>query len=151
MIANDNSLWDLDQPFVVEINVDDQSVDRLGHANNTVYLKWCERVAWEHAEDAGAGWDEWQRLDRAMAVRAVRLEYLAPALVGDQLLAANWIATCDGRLRATRKFQIVRPVDERTLLRGEIDYVCIEISSGRPRRFPPEFAKAYAVLESSRP
>ena len=35
-----------------------------------------------------------------------------------------------------------------TLLRGEIDYVCIEISTGRPQRFPPRFKDVYVVEES---
>ena len=81
-----------------------------------------------------------------MAVQSVRLEYEAAAYLGDELLLGNWIAKNDGRLRATRRFQIVRPADQRTLLRGEVDYVCIELRTGRPRRFPAAFKKAYSVL-----
>ena len=147
MTPETDSLWDLEQPFSIKIAVTDDSVDRLGHVNNTVYLQWCERVAWEHAGAVGAGWEVWEKLDRAMAVRSVRLNYLAAARVGDELLAGNWICSSDGKLRATRRFQIIRPRDGATLLRGEIDYVCIEISSGRPKRFPPEFAEAYVVVE----
>ena len=142
--------WDLPDPFSIHVEVGVHAVDRLGHVNNTVYLGWCEQVACEHADAVGAGWDLWQELDRAMAVRAVRLEYLVPAMPGDELLVGNWIVKNDGRLRATRRFQIVRPSDGRTLLRGDIDYVCIEISTGRPKRLPPRFLDAYVVLESVR-
>lgn len=138
--------WDLPEPFWIRVAVDESDIDRLGHVNNAVYLAWCERVAWEHATARDAGWELWQRLDRAMAILSVRLDYLAAALAGDELLVGNWIARNDARLRATRRFQILRPNDGRTLLRGEIDYVCIEISSGRPRRFPAEFVLAYGVL-----
>jgi acyl-CoA thioester hydrolase len=81
-----------------------------------------------------------------MAVLAVRLAYRQPARAGERVLVANWIVRNDGRLRATRRFEMVRASDARVLLDGEIDYVCIEISSGRPRRLPPEFRSAYAVL-----
>ena len=123
----------------------EEDLDRLGHVNNAVYLAWCEKVAWHHAEAVGVGWEVWKELDRAMAVQSVRLEYQAAAYLGDELLLGNWIARNDGRLRATRRFQIVRPADGQTLLRGEVDYVCIEMSTGRPRRFPPAFKEAYSV------
>lgn len=133
-------------PFWVQAEVTDDDLDRLGHVNNAVYLAWCEQVAWHHAEAVGAGWEVWEELDRGMAVQSVRLEYEAAAYLGDELLLGNWIAKNDGRLRATRRFQIVRPADQRTLLRGEVDYVCIELRTGRPRRFPAAFKKAYSVL-----
>ena len=138
--------WDLPDPFWIEAEVTADDLDRLGHVNNAVYLAWCEQVAWDHAEAVGAGWNVWEELDRAMAVQSVRLEYLAPAYLGDGLLLGNWIARDDGRLRATRRFQIVRPSDAQTLLRGEVDYVCIEMSTGRPRRFPAAFKESYSVL-----
>ncbi|MEM7408794.1 MAG: thioesterase family protein [Myxococcota bacterium] len=139
-------VWELPSPFAISRIVEAAEVDRLGHVNNAVYLAWCESVAWEHADHVGTGWDAWQRLDRAMAVHAVRLQYLAPAFAADEVRAANWIVRNDGRLRATRRFQIQRTSDGRQLLQGEIDYVCIEISSGKPRRMPSEFLSAYAVL-----
>ena len=124
----------------------ENDLDRLGHVNNAVYLAWCEQVAWHHAEAVGAGWDVWEELDRGMAVQSVRLEYEAAAYLDDELLLGNWIVKNDRRLRATRRFQIVRPTDQRTLLRGEVDYVCIELSTGRPRRFPSAFKEGYSVL-----
>ena len=140
--------WALPDPFVMQRDVVESELDRLGHVNNAVYLRWCERVAWEHAEALGVGWPAWSALDRAMAVLAVRLAYRHPARAGDRVVVGNWIVRNDGKLRATRRFEMYRAADARLLLDGEIDYVCIEISSGRPRRFPPDFGRAYAVLPS---
>ena len=142
--------WDLPEPFVFDLRVEEADVDRLGHTNNAVYLAWCEACAWAHADAVGLGFEAWQRLDRAMAVRRSELEYLGPSFAGEALQVANWLVQVDGRLRATRRFQIVRPQDGRTLLRGDIDYVCIDISSGRPRRMPPEFVKVYIVRDAVR-
>jgi acyl-CoA thioester hydrolase len=142
--------WDLPDPFLFDVRVHDDEVDGLGHTNNAVYLQFCERCAWAHADAVGTSWDEWRELDRAMAVLRSEMKYLAPSYGGEELRVANWLVTMDGRLRATRRFQIVRPRDELTLLRGDIDYVCIEISSGKPRRMPPEFLRAYGVLDSVR-
>jgi acyl-CoA thioester hydrolase len=144
----DTTAWDYPDPFWIEMTVESGEIDRLGHVNHSVYLQWCEECGWQHAESVAAGWKVWQALDRAMVVVEVRLSYRGTALRGDVLRVANWVIHNNGRLRATRHFQIVRPRDAETLLRGEIDYVCIQTTTGRPRRFPPEFIDAYAVLPS---
>jgi acyl-CoA thioester hydrolase len=138
--------WDLPEPFSIALEVGPTHIDRLGHVNHSIYLQWCEQCAWEHAESVDAGFSLWRSIDRAMVVRAARLEYLRPAMQGDSLRVANWIVGNDERLRATRRFQIARPRDGATLLRGELDYVCIQISTGRPKRIPKEFISAYPIL-----
>ena len=143
-------MWDLPDPFTIDVAVTAADVDRLGHTNNAVYLRWCELCAWAHAENVGVGWDRWEALDRAMVIRRSELDYLAPSHAGDAIRVANWVVQSDGRLRATRRFQLVRLRDGATLLRGELHFVCIEISTGKPRRTPPEFARAYVVLDSVR-
>ncbi len=137
--------WDLPDPFVIDIRVDDSHIDALGHANNAVYLSFCEQVAWAHSEARGLGITEYHTLDRAMAVQTTRLKYLQPSFAGDELQVANWIVKSDGRLRVTRRYQIRRSRDDATVVRGESEFVCIEISSGRPRRMPPGFAREYVV------
>ena len=140
--------WDLPDPFLIDIQVNETHIDALGHANNAVYLSFCEQVAWAHSEARGLDVAEYLALDRAMAVQTTRLRYLQPSFAGDELQVANWIVKCDGRLRATRRYQIRRTGDDATVVRGESEFVCIEISSGRPRRMPARFASEY-VVESS--
>ena len=77
--------WDLPAPFVIDIRVDDAHIDALGHANNAVYLSFCEQVAWAHSEARGLGIAEYHTLDRAMAVQTTRLRYLQPSFAGDEL------------------------------------------------------------------
>jgi acyl-CoA thioester hydrolase len=42
-----------------------------------------------------------------------------------------------------RRFQIQRITDAATLARAETEYACIELSSGRPVRWPTEFRERY--------
>ena len=63
--------------------------------------------------------------------------------LGEQLLFGTWLTGSDGKLTLERRFQIVRPADGATILRGRWNLVCIEMSSGRPRRMPPEFLEVY--------
>ena len=49
----------------------------------------------------------------------------------------------DGKLTMQRRFQIIRPADGATLLRGLVRFACIQLSTGRPKRMPPEFIEGY--------
>ncbi len=141
--------WMLPDPFVIDIVVQPEDIDGLGHANNAVYVSWLERCAWRHSQSLGLDLAEYRRLDRAMAVLRHEIDYLASAYEGDQLQLATWIVESDQRLKMTRHFQLKRPADDLTLLRAQTTFVCIELSSGKPKRMPAEFVEGYgrALLE----
>lgn len=136
--------WDLADPFVVEVVVNPEQIDVLGHTNNVHYLAWLQDCAWAHSCARGVDAELMVELGCAMAVRETRLTYLGATFAGDALLVGDWITASDGRLRAQRSFQVIRPADRTTVLRAVIDYVCITIASGRPTRMPEAFVRAYA-------
>ncbi len=135
--------WDLPQPFVIDLQVQADDIDGLGHANNAVYVSWLERCAWRHSQHLGLDLCEYRRLDRAMAVLRHEVDYLASAYEDQQLQMATWIVESDQRLKMTRHFQLWRPDDAVTLLRARTTFVCIEISTGKPKRMPVEFIEGY--------
>lgn len=135
--------WDHPKPFTLALSPRPEDIDGLDHTNNAVYVQWCERIGWAHSEALGLTLADYRRLDRAMAIHRGEYDYLAPALLGDELLLGTWLKPGDGKLRMERCFQLLRPHDGATLMRGRWDLVCIEISSGRARRMPPEFTAAY--------
>ena len=141
--------WDLATPFVIDLAVSSDDIDGLGHANNAVYVSWLERCAWRHSQSLGLDLAEYRRLDRAMAVVRHEIDYLASAYEGEALQLATWIIESDQRLKMTRHFQLVRPCDACTLLRARTTFVCIELSTGKPKRMPVEFIEGYgqALLE----
>lgn len=143
--------WDLPQPFVIDLRVSADDIDGLGHANNAVYVSWLERCAWRHSQHLGLDLAEYRRMDRAMAVLRHEIDYLASAYEGEELQMATWIVESDHKLKMTRRFQLWRPADACTLLRAQTTFVCIELSSGKPKRMPLEFVEGYgqALLEPS--
>ena len=142
-MPDSTSLWDYpDHPFVLPVTVVADDIDGFGHVNNTVYFRWLTECAWAHSAAVGLPEAACVALRRGMAVRKVDVEILAAAYLDEALLVGNWI-TAKNRLRATRTFQIVNPASETTVLRGHIDYVCVNLDSGRPVRMPPEFDAAY--------
>ncbi len=143
--------WDLQNPFIENVQVQPEDIDELGHANNAVYVQWLERCAWQHSKSLGLGLPEYQQLNRAMVVMRHEIDYLAAAYEGEELQMATWIVSWDSKLRMTRRFQLVRPADGVTLLRAATTFACVELSSGRPRRMPVEFIEGYgrAIVDSS--
>jgi len=130
---------------VVELTVQPEDIDAYGHVNNAVYLTWLDRAAWSHSSALGVPLERCLALRRGMAAQRIEIDYLRAALSGDVVQAATWIVNADGRLRAERRFQLRRPHDDVTLARARIDYVCINLDSGRAARMPEIFARAYVV------
>ena len=137
--------WDYPAPFILPITVTPDHIDIMGHTNNVVYLEWLEKVAWGHSQSLGLDWELYRKLNRALVARRHEIDYLAATFVGDELLLGTWIVGNDRKLSVTRRYQLLRPKDGVTALRGQTHWVCIEIDSGKPKRMPPEFADGYVV------
>ena len=138
--------FDLPAPHIIDLAVGAADIDAYNHVNNAVYVTWCDRIAWDHSAALGLPIERCLEIDRGMAVVRTVIQYLRPALLGDVVHVATWIVPVDSRLRVRRRFQIVRLADESTLARAEIEYACIELSSGRPMRWPPEFRERYVSI-----
>ena len=136
--------FELPHPHSIDISVSNADIDAYKHVNNSVYVVWCDQTAWSHSAALGLPIERCLELDRGMAVIRTLIKYERPALLGDALQSATWILPATSRLCVKRRFQIVRPSDGLTLARAEVEYACIELSTGRPVRWPPEF-KRYAT------
>jgi acyl-CoA thioester hydrolase len=136
----------LPNPFVLSHRVTAEEIDAYNHVNNAVYLQWLDRVAWSHSAALGLPVESCVALRRGMAVRHTRVDYLQAALLGDELLLGTWIVASDERLRCTRRFDVLRADRGVRLLEAEIDYVCLNLDTGKPCRFPPEFSRSYGAV-----
>ena len=139
--------WDLPAPFIASLAVAQGDIDAYDHVNNAVYMGWCDRAAWDHSAALGLPIEKCLQLDRGMAVVRSVIAYLRPAVLGDAIRIATWILPAVGKLRIRRRFQVRREPDGLTLTRADIDYACIELSSGRPVRWPPEFRERYVAID----
>jgi acyl-CoA thioester hydrolase len=135
--------WDYPNPFTLPRVPEATDIDGLNHTNNAVYVRWCEQVGWAHSHALGLTLEDYRRLDRAMAIRRGEYDYILPTAEHEELTLATWLVGGDGKLAMERRFQLIRNSDGATVLRGRWDLVCIELSSGRPRRMPQEFLDAY--------
>jgi acyl-CoA thioester hydrolase len=137
--------FDHPAPHVIELAVQPEDIDAYEHVNNAVYLTWLDRAAWSHSTALGVPLGQCVALRRGMAAHRLEIEYRRAAVREDVVQAATWIVNTDGRLRAERRFQVLRKADGETLARARIDYVCINLDTGRAVRMPESFARAYVL------
>lgn len=140
--------WDLPDPFILPIEVRQEDTDRIGHANNVVYVRWLEDVSWAHIEHNGMDWALHEKTGKAMAITRTEIDYLAAANAGDRLLLGTWLTDCDQRIRSARQFQLIRPADGRTLARAISTHACVGIESQRPARIPQEYLDVFERIRS---
>ena len=135
--------WLLPRPFISPWQVTEEQIDHYNHANNVVYVSQLEKTAWAHSNSLGLSIEQYQTLDRGMAICRHEIDYLAAAVLGDQVSCATWIVACDHKLKLARQFQFIRDSDGITLLKARTEFVCIALSSGKPKRMPSIFAHTY--------
>ena len=135
--------WDLPAPHMITVSVTAAEIDAYGHVNNSVYMNWFDRVAWDHSAAVGLPIGRCLSLDRGMVVLRSVIAYQRPSLRHDVVRIATWLIPNARRVRVARRFQVLREADRVTLARAEIEYACVELSSGRPSRWPAEFTERY--------
>jgi acyl-CoA thioester hydrolase len=135
--------WQLPNPFLNTWHISPDQIDHYQHANNVAYVRQLEITAWAHSTSLGLTIEQYKALDRGMAISRHEINYLAAAHVHDLIDCATWIVQCDNKLKLARQFQFIRRADQKTLLTARTEFVCIALSTGKPKRMPKEFALAY--------
>ena len=135
--------WDHPDPFTINVTAQAQDTDSYEHVNNVVYIRWLERCAWAHSAAVGFPETRCVEMARGMAVRTIHVHYLAACYEGDNIVVGNWISANDGKLRVSRRYQLINPDRRLTVMRGEVDFICMNLANGRPSRLPAEFIEAY--------
>ncbi len=90
-------VWDCAHPFTLPALPRADDIDGVNHTNNAVYVQWCEKIGWAHSEALGLSLADYQRLDRAMAIRRGEYDYLLPTALHDELTLATWLTASDGK------------------------------------------------------
>ena len=139
--------WQYHKPFISHWHITAQHIDHYGHANNVAYVSQLERTAWAHSNALGLSIEKYQELDRGMAISRHEINYLAAAYLHDKIACATWIVACDSKLKLAREFQFIRPADGACLLTARTEFICIALSSGRPKRMPQEFSTPYSQAQ----
>ena len=61
--------WLLPNPFVIPWTIAKGHIDHYNHANNVAYVSQLEQTSWAHSNALGLSIEQYQALDRGMAIR----------------------------------------------------------------------------------
>ena len=84
-----------------------------------------------------------QRAGATWVVREHRIEYLLPAFLGEEIEINTWVENIR-RVRSLRKYEFIRALDRNVLVKGETDWVFVDIKSGKPVAIPDQVADVFA-------
>ena len=131
--------------FDLEMTVQAEHIDRLGHVNNVVYMQWMQQVATAHIDSLGLGLQEYLELKHAMVAVEHHVQYRKAAFEGEKIILRTWLNEINA-LYSFRQYVFYRPQDQTVLFSGNTKWACVEIATGRPKRMSPTFTQAYQPL-----
>ena len=114
--------------FSYTFTVPESAIDEYGHVNNVIYVQWMQDAAVRHPESIP---EYKQPENTGWFAREHRIEYLAPAFAGEEIEVRTWIAEAK-RSRAQRKYEFIRKADGKVIVRGETQWIFVDLTSGRP-------------------
>lgn len=116
------------QRHEMRVRVAEEDLDERRHVNNVVYLRWAQDIATAH----------WRALASPDALASLawvalrhEIDYLAPAVLGDELVIRTWVGEADG-LAFERFVEVSR--DGKALARARTLWCPVDVRSGRPKR-----------------
>jgi acyl-CoA thioester hydrolase len=99
-------------------------------------------IAIEHYAAIG-GASPMQKIGATWVVRSHLIEYLLPAFVNEEIEIRTWVENIR-RVRSLRKYEFVRKSDGKILVKGETDWVFVDVKSGHPLAIPEDMTRVFA-------
>jgi acyl-CoA thioester hydrolase len=105
------------------------------------YLKFYERARTEWLRARGVEQEALkQHNDLVFAIRAIEVEYLAPARLDDLLKVSVEVLKLDA-LKFSLRQAVIQETSGRVLSRASVTAVALRASSFKPTRMPPDLLK----------
>jgi acyl-CoA thioester hydrolase len=116
-----------------------KDIDRLGHVNNVVYLRYAQDAAVAHWYSVV---DQEHRDSLVWVVRRHEIDYLKPAVENDGLVARTWVGAASGATME-RYIEIGRDRDGEVLASVRSVWVALDAKTLRPRRVTGELRSLF--------
>ena len=135
-------LFQIQRPFCLMWQPTQADIDHYGHVNNVSYVQQLERVAWAHTHALGLTIDDYRELDAGMVIQHHDIYYHQSVHLGQLITCQTGVVACDQKLRVARAFAFYNQHAD-CVLSARTEFVCIRLSTGKPRRMPKAFVAAY--------
>ena len=130
------------ESFELELAVDAQDIDMLGHASNLVFVRWIQDVALAHSAAVGLDLSAYQRIGGVFVVARHEIDYMRPAMLGDSIRARTWVSDVMAA-KCIRHTELTRAQGGELLAKALTTWAFVTIDTGRPRRITPDVRAAF--------
>ena len=135
--------------FVLPVRVAPEMVDVQGRVSNHEIVRILVRAAVRHSDALGWTLERYRELGAWWVVRRHEVDYLAPAVAGDELSCRTWPVSAS-KASAQRRHVLVRPADGAVIATGLNTWALLDVATGRPRRIPQAMREAFDPVKWSR-
>jgi acyl-CoA thioester hydrolase len=139
-------MTNINQIYTRSFTIPPESIDENGHVNNVAYVQWMQDIAVEHYTSIGGV--AAQGPEATWVVREHKIEYFLPAFAGEEIEIRTWVENVR-RVRSLRKYEFVRKSDSKTLVKGETDWVFVDMKTGTPRAVPETVVNIFALSKET--
>lgn len=129
-----------EHPLVVSVD----EIDRLGHVNNLVYLRWMQAAALAHSAVQGWTPERYEQMGSGWVVRSHEIKYLQPAYLDQPIVVRTWVADMT-KVASTRRYKILRAEDRSLLASAATQWAFVDYTTGTLKRIPPEVSQAFEL------
>ncbi|WKZ34261.1 MAG: acyl-CoA thioesterase [Anaerolineales bacterium] len=130
--------------YTKTVTIRKSAIDGNGHVNNVAYVQWMQDIALEHYNSIGG--IAAQGPDSTWVIREHRIEYLLPAFEGEEIEIRTWVENIR-KVRSLRKYEFVRKSDGKVLVKGETDWVFVDVKTGNPKAIPMEVGNVFTSTQ----
>ena len=130
--------------FELPIAVQPDDIDRLGHVNNVVYLRWIQDAAIAHWRVLAT---PAQQTEVAWVVVRHEIDYKRPVRLGDGVVARTWVGLAS-RNTFERHTEIVRTSDGKMLAQARTLWCPVDPGTGRPVHVSADIRARFSTGEA---
>lgn len=131
--------------FTCRIEVAERDMDMQRRVSNVRYVEWMQDLAVAHSAAQGWSMERYAAAGQGWVVHRHTITYKRPAVAGDVLLAATWVAEYASR-QCLRRYAFLRRTDGAVLAEAETAWMYIDMATGRAIRIPDDLLHDFAVV-----
>ncbi len=131
----------LDQAYEMEIHVQPEDIDELGHVNNVVYLKWVQDVSTAHWNAASPNGHEPSSIVWVVIQHEIR--YKQPTYLEDVIIARTWIGKAKRRFME-RNTELLRKSDGTLLAKAVTLWTPVDMETGKSVEIKADVLEMFA-------
>jgi len=134
--------------YLHEVTVTPDNIDRQGHVNNIVYVRWMQDAGVAHSSAQGWTSQRYEEAGFGWVAKSHFIDYVKPAFEGEDIVVRTWIAHFK-RASSVRRYRIMRASDDTLLATAETNWAFVNLTTRSPARIPPEVRDCFEVVEAA--